>query len=85
MTTKLKYEGEVFNMSKMKKKMMYLTNRAVVALTNNSAEGFVDTGIKILISVVVGAALLAGLYALYGDTILPTLKTKIEGLFNYKG
>ena len=85
MTTKLKYEGEVFNMSKMKKKMMHLTNRAVVALTNNSAEGFVDTGIKILISVVVGAALLAGLYALYGDTILPTLKTKIEGLFNYKG
>jgi len=85
MTTKLKYEGEVFNMSKMKKKMMYLTNRAIVALTNNSAEGFVDTGIKILISVVVGAALLAGLYALYGDTILPTLKTKIEGLFNYKG
>ena len=72
-------------MSKMKKKMMYLTNRAIVALTNNSAEGFVDTGIKILISVVVGAALLAGLYALYGDTILPTLKTKIEGLFNYKG
>jgi hypothetical protein len=85
MTTKLKYEGEVFNMSKMKKKMMYLTNRVAVALTNNSAEGFVDTGIKILISVVVGAALLAGLYALYGDTILPTLKTKIEGLFNYKG
>jgi len=85
MTTKLKYEGEVFNMSKMKKKMMHLTNRAIVALTNNSAEGFVDTGIKILISVVVGAALLAGLYALYGDTILPTLKTKIEGLFNYKG
>jgi len=72
-------------MSKMKKKMMYLTNRVAVALTNNSAEGFVDTGIKILISVVVGAALLAGLYALYGDTILPTLKTKIEGLFNYKG
>lgn len=72
-------------MSKMKKKAIYLTNRAVVALTNNSAEGFVDTGIKILISVVVGAALLAGLYALYGDTILPTLKTKIEGLFNYKG
>jgi hypothetical protein len=72
-------------MSITKKKMMHLTNRAVVALTNNSAEGFVDTGIKILISVVVGAALLAGLYALYGDTILPTLKTKIEGLFNYKG
>ena len=72
-------------MSITKKKMMHLTNRAIVALTNNSAEGFVDTGIKILISVVVGAALLAGLYALYGDTILPTLKTKIEGLFNYKG
>ena len=72
-------------MSKMKNKLMSVTNRVVIALTNNKAEGFVDTGIKILVSVVVGAALLAGLYALFGETILPTLKTKIEGLFDYAG
>ena len=40
---------------------------------------------KILVAVVIGALLLAGLYALFGETIMPTLKTKIEGLFNYKG
>lgn len=41
--------------------------------------------IKILISVVVGALLLAGLYTLFKDTILPTLTDKIENLFNYSG
>ena len=41
--------------------------------------------IKILISVVVGALLLAGLYTLFKDTILPTLQSKIQNLFNYNG
>lgn len=55
-------------MKNLKNKLMALSNRAVLALTNNRGEGFVDTGIKILISVVVGAVLLAGLYALFDDT-----------------
>ncbi len=46
---------------------------------------FVDTALKILISVVVGALLLAGLYALFKNTILPTLTQKITNLFNYQG
>lgn len=50
-----------------------------------SGEGFVDTALKILISVVVGALLLAGLYMLFNDTILPTLTERIKSLFNYKG
>lgn len=41
--------------------------------------------VKILISVVVGALLLAGLYMLFNDTILPTLTERIKSLFNYKG
>jgi hypothetical protein len=40
------------------------------AIMNKKAEGFVDTGLKILISVIIGALLLAGLYTLFGDTIL---------------
>lgn len=40
---------------------------------------------KILISVVVGALLLAGLYMLFKDTILPTLQDRIKTLFDYKG
>ncbi|OGO91721.1 MAG: hypothetical protein A2Y17_13235 [Clostridiales bacterium GWF2_38_85] len=58
---------------------------AKVALSNKKAEGYVDSGVKILIAVVLGALLLGGLYVLFGDTILPTLTTKIEGLFNYAG
>ena len=54
-------------------------------LTRKEGEGFVDTALKILISVVVGALLLAGLYALFKDTILPTLTDRIVNLFNYQG
>jgi lipopolysaccharide export LptBFGC system permease protein LptF len=41
--------------------------------------------LKILISVVVGALLLTGLYMLFNDTILPTLTDRIRKLFDYKG
>ena len=51
-------------------------------LTRKEGEGFVDTALKILISVVVGALLLAGLYALFKDT---TLTQRIQNLFNYQG
>lgn len=53
--------------------------------TQQSGEGFVDTALKILISVVVGALLLAGLYMLFQDTILPELQNRIKELFDYKG
>ncbi len=59
--------------------------RVAGILGRNEGEGFVDTALKILISVVVGALLLAGLYALFKDTILPTLTQKVTGLFNYQG
>lgn len=55
------------------------------ALAGNSGEGFVDTAVKILISIVIGALLLAGLYALFGETILPTLTDRINDMFNYEG
>ena len=55
------------------------------ALSNKKAEGFVDTGVKVLMSVVLGALVLMGLYTLFGDTILPTLSAKIQELFNYAG
>ena len=41
--------------------------------------------LKILIAVVIGALLLAGLYLLFNGTILPTLTQKIKDLFNYAG
>lgn len=54
-------------------------------LKEKKAEGYVDTAIKILIAVVLGALLLAGLYALFDDTVLPTLVRRVEEMFNYAG
>lgn len=41
--------------------------------------------VKILISVVIGALLLAGLYTLIGDTVLPELQQRISDMFEYNG
>ena len=59
--------------------------RTVVAVSNIKAEGYVDSGVKILIAVVIGALLLSGLYALFNGTIMPTVTRRITELFNYKG
>ena len=50
-----------------------------------SGEGYIDTAVKILIAVVLGALLLAGLYALFGDVVMPTLNKRITEMFNYAG
>ncbi|OCN03336.1 hypothetical protein A7X67_13255 [Clostridium sp. W14A] len=54
-------------------------------ISQKRGEGFVDTAIKILISVVIGALLLAGLYALFGNTIMPTVTQRIKDMFDYAG
>jgi len=54
-------------------------------VATKKAEGYVDSGVKILIAVVIGALLLAGLYTLFNTNILPTLTTKVTSLFNYAG
>lgn len=41
--------------------------------------------IKILMAVVVGALLLAELYTLFEDNVLPTLTRRITEMFNYAG
>ena len=55
------------------------------ALASAVGEGYVDTGVKIIIAVVVGGVLLAGLYALFNTTIIPTLTAKITEMFSYSG
>lgn len=59
--------------------------KAHAVLNGTVAEAYVDTGVKILIAVVIGALLLTLLYALFNDTIMPTVTEKVEGLFNYAG
>ena len=70
-------------MKKLKMKMLSLRERVRAKLTDNSGQGAVDTAIIVLLSVVLGALLLAGLYALMDDTVLHTLTQKIQEMFNY--
>ena len=72
---------KIFN--KIQNKINSLSIRAKTAIENVKGEGYVDTGVKIIIAVVVGAVFLGGLYALFSGVILPTLETKINGMFNY--
>ena len=58
---------------------------ARTAIESTSGEGYIDTVVKIIIGVVIGGVLLAGLYALFNTTIIPTLTSKIQGMFNYAG
>ena len=66
-------------------KLATVATRSKTALANTRGEGYVDTGVKILIAVVIGALLLAGLYTLFNTTIMPTVTSKVTELFNYQG
>ena len=69
----------------IREKFNSVAARTAVAVSNIKAEGYVDSGVKILIAVVIGALLLAGLYALFNTTIMPTVTEKITDLFSYNG
>ena len=71
--------------NKINEKATAIAIKAQTTLDNVKGEGYIDTGVKIIIGVVVGAVILGGLYALFGDVILPTLETKIEGMFDFAG
>ena len=79
-------------MMKMKNQMMKVYTAAAMKalqakqkIRETSGEGYVDTAVKILIAVVLGALLLAGLYALFNDTVLPTLVERVGEMFDYAG
>ena len=82
------YHFNLWRKNIMKKIITKATLKALQAkqlLASKRGENFVDSGIKILIAVVIGALLLGGLYALFGDTILPTLTEKVEEMFEFAG
>ena len=68
-----------------KNKFNHAVVSAKTAIASTSGEGYIDTGVKIIIGVVIGGVILAGLYALFNTTIIPTLTTKIGEMFNYAG
>ena len=55
------------------------------AVCGNAGEGYIDTAVKVLIAVVLGALVLAGLYAILNATVMPTVTQKINEMFNYAG
>ena len=76
-------------MRKFFKNIKNRVNEAIVnvqaTIESKKAEGYVDSAVKIIISVVVGGALLAGLYTLFSGTVIPNLQTEIGEMFNYAG
>ncbi len=70
-------------MRKLKKITMERARKLIAMVKDNSGQGALDTAVVVLISIVLGALILAGLYALIDDTVLPTLTTKIQEMFNY--
>ena len=60
--------------NKMQNKVNALVIRAKTTLDNAKAEGYIDTGVKIIIGVVVGAVILGGLYS---GLITPSLMSYV--------
>lgn len=72
-------------MKKASQNVKAVAVRAGMLMKDTKGENYVDTAVKILIAVVLGALLLAGLYALFGDVVMPTLTQRIQDMFNYAG
>ena len=71
-------------MKKFMDKVQAKVAKTKVALENKKAEAYVDTGVKILIAVVIGALLLGALIVLFKTVIMPTTNTKVSSMFNMK-
>ena len=74
---------KIFNKMQAKATNKYIA--AKTALQSRSGEGYIDTGVKIIIGVVIGGVILAGLYTLFKNTIMTNLSTEIGEMFNYSG
>ena len=54
-------------------------------LEDKGGEGYVDTAVKMIIAVVIGALLLGGLYYIFNTLILPGLAERIQDMFGSPG
>ena len=71
--------------NKIKSKFQKSVTTVKTVIAEKRAEGYIDTAVKIIIGVVIGGVLLAGLYTLFNTTVIPTLTTKIGQMFSYTG
>ena len=54
-------------------------------LEEKRGEGYIDTAVKMIIAVVIGALLLGGLYYIFNSMILPGLAERIQDMFGSPG
>jgi len=71
--------------NKIRSKFQNSVATAQSVVVQKRAEGYIDTAVKIIIGVVIGGVLLAGLYTLFNTTVIPTLTSKIGEMFSYSG
>ena len=71
--------------NKIKSKFQKSVTTVQNVIAEKRAEGYIDTAVKIIIGVVIGGVLLAGLYTLFNTSVIPTLTTKIGEMFSYTG
>ncbi|WP_010249474.1 DUF6133 family protein [Acetivibrio cellulolyticus] len=62
-----------------------MLERARKVFYNKDGQGTLDVAVTVLISIVLGALILAGLYLVINNTVLPTITQKIKDMFNFKG
>ena len=55
--------------------------RTKAVLEGQRGEGYVDTAVKMIIAVVIGALLLGGLYSIFNTLLLPGLAERIQDMF----
>ena len=73
----------------MKERISNKTTKVYITLSSKLKEkkgdGYLNNGIIMLIAIVLGALLLAALYSLFGETIMPTIVERVKDMFNYNG
>lgn len=72
-------------MKKVNEKMTMVVVAAKILLADKRGESSVGQAIQIMVTVVIGALLLAGLYTLFSNVILPTLSDRVREMFDYHG
>ena len=72
-------------MKKFINKIAHTAKSAVTRVKTAAANSMSAVLAKVLIAVVLGALVLAGLYAILNDTVMPTVTQKITEMFSYNG
>ncbi|SHH09899.1 DUF6133 family protein [Desulfosporosinus lacus] len=79
---------KTYGMINEKTTTVYFNGKGKLIRVLSNRRGESDTtgaAVKILISVVLGALILSGLYYLIHDIVLPNLNTRVEDMFDYNG